>query len=188
TDAGAEKAVDDDVGRRVDPGRRLADSDAEPGDGCRMPRHEARRVFCGNDGGGYQRASLMEEARGDQRIAAVVARTGHHQDALVADPTDERLCETGNLPAGDLHQLQRLDAEFVARPRIRLPQHLGRHRGHLVPAERRPAHVTSSVSPGAVWSRAAADPSRSANSMRLLLPISATSSLGSASSEVSTVR
>src|SRR5205823_14787788 len=74
------------------------------------------------DGGGYQRASLMEEARGDQRIAAVVARTGHHQDALVADPTDERLCETGNLPAGDLHQLQRLDAEFVARSEEHTPE------------------------------------------------------------------
>ena len=85
-----------------------------------MLRHKAIRVFCRNRGGSHQRASLMEKARRDQRITAIVARAGHHQDALVPNAIHERLGKTGNLPAGDLHQLQRRDAEFVARASIRL--------------------------------------------------------------------
>ena len=68
----------------------------------------------------------MEEARGDQGITTIVARSGDHEHALVPNAIHECLNKTGNLPAGDLHQLQRLDTKFVARPRVRLAQSFGR--------------------------------------------------------------
>ena len=124
----------------------------------------------------------MQEARGGQRITPVVAGAGNHRDVPAAEAIQVRIQEASDLPAGDFHQLQRLDPEPRTGFHVRLAQRVRRQGWDLVPGNRRPGHVTRSVSPGAACSRSAADPSRSANSIRPLLPTSAINSFGWASS------
>src|ERR1700737_3931547 len=125
---------------------------------------------------------LVKEPRRDQPIATVIAGARHDDHALTANAVHEGHHEAGHLPAGDFHELERLDAKLLTGADIRLPQRRGRYRFDLAPRDGGPGHVTSRVSPGAVCRRAAAEPSRNANSIRPLLPISATSSFGAASS------
>ena len=76
-----------------------------------MTAGQAVRVPRGNDGGIHDCPTLQQEAGRDQCITAVIARPGDDADPFAVDATHERADEPGDLPAGDFHQLQRLDAE-----------------------------------------------------------------------------
>src|ERR1700737_3666093 len=177
-DAGAKQTIDQDIGRWNDALGSAKDRDAQAPRRQRVTACEARRVTRGHDRGADDGPTRSQEAGRDQRVPAVIARAGDHNDAFIADAIREGVDEPRDLPACDLHQLERLDTECRQGLRVGLAQRDRGYRAHLVPTDHRPGHVTSSVSPGATCRRAAADPSRSANSMRPLLPTSATSSLG----------
>ena len=110
-DPGAEQSIDEDVGRRIDALRGVGNGDAEAPDSERVTTRQAAGVPRGDNRRIDDCPTLQQEAGRDQRVPAVIARPGDDAHTFALDAVHERVDEPGDLPAGDLHQLQRLDPE-----------------------------------------------------------------------------
>ena len=117
-----EQPIEDGVGGWVDALGRLHHLYAEAPNGQSLARGQAGRVTGGHGRRYNDGTSLIEEPGRDQRITSVVARPGNHDDAFPTYTAHQLIDEPRDLPARDLHQLDRLDPEVRPRLLVRLAQ------------------------------------------------------------------